>query len=105
MDKNKYRMASAHLEHWDCRWAGAYFITRCTYSRETYFGAMVNGEMQLSQVGVNVDIAWHPIPLHAQNAILPAFVVMPNPIHESIISNDNAATACPVFTTQRPTNT
>ncbi len=41
--KNKYRIPSARLPHWDYRWAGAYFITICTQNRIHYFGEIVNG--------------------------------------------------------------
>ena len=88
--KNKYRIASTRLQHWDYRWAGAYFITICTQNREHYFGEIINGKMQLSQVGVIADILWHQIPYHAKNIELGEFVVMPNHTHGIIIINDNA---------------
>jgi putative transposase len=89
--RNKYRVASARLQHWDYRWSGAYFITLCTYNREPYFGEILNGKMQMSHVGIIADILWHQIPHHAQNVELGAFVVMPNHIHGIIIiNNDNA---------------
>lgn len=90
--KNKYRIASARLQHWDYRWAGAYFITICTQNREPYFGHIMDGEMKLSHAGVIANVLWHQIPHHAQNVELGAFVVMPNHIHGIIIINDNVET-------------
>ena len=87
--KNKYRIESARLQHWDYRWAGAYFITICTQNRKHYFGEIIDGKMQWSNVGIIADILWYQIPHHAQNVELGAFSVMPNHIHGIIIINDN----------------
>ena len=87
--KNKYRIESTRLQNWDYRWAGAYFITICTQRREHYFGEIIDGKMQLSNIGVIADILWHEIKNHAKNVELGAFVVMPNHIHGILILNDN----------------
>jgi len=87
--KNKYRIPSARLQNWDYRWAGAYFITICTQNREYYFGDIINGKMQLSNIGVIADILWHEIKNHAQNVELGEFIVMPNHIHGILILNNN----------------
>ena len=91
MDKfqNKYRIPSARLQHWDYRWAGAYFITICTQKRTPYFGEIADGKMQLSHIGVIADILWYQIPHHDQNVELGTFVVMPNHIHGILIINNN----------------
>ncbi len=93
MDKfqNKYRIPSARLQHWDYRWAGAYFITICTNDRLHYFGKIENGKMALSAVGILADVFWYEIKNHAQNVELGEFVVMPNHIHGILIltGNDN----------------
>ncbi len=83
--KNKYRIDSIRLQHWDYRWAGAYFITICTKNREHYFGKIKNGKMILSHVGVLADVLWYQIKYHAKNIKLGAFVVMPNHIHGVVI--------------------
>jgi len=87
--KNKYRIPSARLQHWDYRWTGAYFITICTQNREHYFGNITEGKMQLSNIGIIADILWHQIPHHTKNVELGAFVVMPNHIHGILIINNN----------------
>lgn len=93
MDKfqNKYRIPSARLQHWDYRWAGAYFITICTNDRLHYFGKIENGKMALSAVGILADVFWYEIKNHAQNVELGEFVVMPNHIHGILILTGNIA--------------
>ncbi len=90
--KNKYRIPSARLPHWDYRWAGAYFITICTQNRIYYFGEITNDNMQYSPVGAIADVLWYEIPHYAKNVELGAFVVMPNHIHGILIlHNENIA--------------
>ena len=93
--QNKYRIPSARLQYWDYRWAGAYFITICTQNREHYLGEIVNGQMQLSHIGVIADILWYQIPHHAQNVELGAFVVMPNHIHGILVLTETVDTNIP----------
>jgi putative transposase len=83
--QNKYRIPSIRLQHWDYRWAGAYFITICTRGRHHYFGEIEMGKMQLSNVGVIADLLWHEIKNHAKNVNLGQFVVMPNHIHGILV--------------------
>ena len=83
--RNKYRIPSARLQHWDYGWNGAYFITICTKNRVEYFGEIINGEMKLSEIGVLSHKYWLEIPNHFPFVQLDAFVVMPNHIHGIII--------------------
>lgn len=41
--KNKYRIPSARLQHWDYTWHGAYFITVCTHQCRHLFGNIIAG--------------------------------------------------------------
>ena len=88
--QNKYKISSTRLQNWDYRWNGAYFVTICTQNREFYFGNIVNGNMELSGIGIIADILWHEIKNHAKNVELDAFVVMPNHIHGILILNRNS---------------
>ncbi len=85
--KNKFRNETIRLQNWNYRWDGSYFITICTKNREHFFGEIVNGKMNLSNIGVLADIFWHEIKNHAKNIKLDAFVVMPNHIHAILILN------------------
>lgn len=85
--QNNYRVPSARLQHWDYRWAAAYFITICTQDREHFFGEIRNGKMILSGAGILADVFWHEIKHHAINIELGEFVVMPNHVHGILILN------------------
>lgn len=87
--QNKYRIPSARLPNWDYRNDGAYFITICTQNREHYFGDIINGEMQLSGVGILADVFWHEIKNHAKNVELGEYTIMPNHVHGILILNGN----------------
>ena len=92
MDKfnDRYRIKSNRLQKWNYSWAGAYYITICTYGRENRFGDLINKELSKPE---NEKIAyrhWYELPDHYP-CILDEFVVMPNHIHFIIIltGNDN----------------
>jgi REP element-mobilizing transposase RayT len=55
-----------------------------------YFGAIENGQMQLSEIGVIADVLWHEIPHHSPLVKLGEFVVMPNHIHGILILTEPA---------------
>lgn len=88
--RNKYRIESSRMKHWDYRWNGAYFVTICTKHRECYFGKVVNGDMVLNDAGIIARDCWIQIPEHFPYVILGDHVVMPNHIH-GIIVIDNPA--------------
>ena len=87
--RNQYRVPTARLQKWDYQWPAAYFITVCTKNRLPYFGAIENGKMALSNVGVLADVLWHEIKNHTKNIVLGEFVVMPNHIHGILIFKGN----------------
>ncbi len=68
--------------------AGVYFVTICTQDRQCLFGEVVNGEMQLNDVGEIFTACWHDLPDHFPHVALDAFVVMPNHVHGIIFIND-----------------
>jgi hypothetical protein len=45
----------------------------------------VNGVMHLNEAGHIVAWTWQDLPNHVPNGIWDAFVVMPNPMHDTII--------------------
>lgn len=53
------------------------------------FGEIINGEMQLTPIGLIVDDEWKKTPLIRTNVELGPFIVMPNHLHGIIILNDN----------------
>lgn len=89
--QNKYRISSARLQNWDYGWNASYFITICAKNREHYFGEIVNGIMQLSEIGKIVESEWVKSPdiRPDMNLELGVFVVMPNHFHGIIIIGKN----------------
>ncbi len=81
---NKYRIPSARAS-WHGYNSGIYFVTICTKNREHYFGEIINGEMQLSIIGLIAKKCWQEIPQHFPHVEIPIWVVMPNHIHGIIM--------------------
>jgi REP element-mobilizing transposase RayT len=79
--KNKYRITSHRLKNYDYSSSGAYFITICTKNREHFFGKIVQGEMEMNELGKMTEKYWKGIPNHFPDVVLDEFVIMPNHIH------------------------
>ena len=86
--KNKYRIESARCPHWDYTSNGYYFVTICTHNRQHFFGNVIAGKMQLSDIGVIVAQEWQKTPHLRPNVQLDEWVVMPNHFHGIIIINN-----------------
>lgn len=89
--QNKYRISSARLQNWDYAWNAAYFVTICTQNRECYFGDVVDGEMQLSEIGKIVKTEWiKTFEIRPDmNLQLGEWIIMPNHFHAIIIIGEN----------------
>ncbi len=83
--RNKYRISSTRLQHWDYGSDALYFVTICTQYREHYFGEIAGGKMQLSETGKMAYRFRFEIPNHFPFVQLGEFVVMPNHVHGIII--------------------
>ena len=57
--KNKYRIKSHRMPHWDYSGNGYYFITLVTQNRECNLGEIANNKMILSDFGKIVDTEWN----------------------------------------------
>jgi len=79
--KNQYRIPSVRLQSWDYGQNGAYFVTICTKNRASYFGDVVDGRMQLSQIGQLAERFCNEISHHFPYIDLGRYVVMPNHLH------------------------
>ena len=92
--RKKYRIPSARATWHDYN-GGAYFVTICTRDMVHYFGAIVGGEMNMTEIGKYVQQCMKNIPQHNTYANVPAFVVMPNHVHLIVIIDDeNADSIC-----------
>ena len=82
--KGRYRIASARLRGYDYASAGWYHVVICTHERRPYFGQVRGGIVGLSAVGGAAHRYCAAIPVHADRAVLDAFIVMPNHVHAII---------------------
>lgn len=83
--KNKYRIPSARAQWWDYSADAAYYVTLCTKDRTPHFGKVVDGVMQLSEIGGMVQQYWLEIPVHFPFVLLDEYVVMPNHLHGILV--------------------
>jgi putative transposase len=79
--RNKYRIKSTRLMHWDYAKDGSYFVTICTSEKEYLFGDVINEEMRLSELGKIVKTELLKTAEMRKNIILDKWVIMPNHIH------------------------
>ncbi len=85
-----WRRKSIRLEGYDYSQAGTYYITICTFLRESFFGHTENAKIILTPVGAIACKYWKEIPYHFQHADVDVFIIMPNHIHGLIqISDEN----------------
>ena len=89
--KGKYRIPSARWAAWDYGSNAAYFVTICVANRAHDFGAITNGEMNLSPLGKSALDCWNEIPAHFPFVELGEFVVMPNHVHGIVAINKTHA--------------
>ena len=88
---NRFRISSTRLQSWDYAKSGIYFVTICTKNNEHYFGEIVDGEMQLSEIGEIVKSEWiKSFEMRPDmNLGMDEYVVMPNHFHAIIIVGEN----------------
>ena len=72
---------STRLPNYDYSQRGAYFVTFCVAGRRCIFGGISDGEIRLNKLGQFVAEQWSRIPKYHSNAVLDAFVIMPNHVH------------------------
>ena len=67
---------------------GRYFVTFCTKNHELYFGDVVDGRMELSEIGEWAVKQIEQTAIIRQNDVeIPLFVVMPNHVHLIVVFN------------------
>lgn len=76
-----FQRRSIRLKHYDYAEAGAYFVTVCSRNRECMFGTIMNGTVQLHELGNVVQLQWLRTAQIRNNIALDQFVVMPNHLH------------------------
>ena len=76
---------SLRLKDYDYSQAGAYFVTICTYKKESIFGEIVNGEMISNRYGEIAENEWLKTAELRKNVELDEFIIMPNHFHCIIV--------------------
>jgi len=89
--RNKYRIPSVRTQWWDYGNSAPYFVTICTKNREHYFWEIVNGKMQLSEMGEIAQSEWQKTKelRSDMDLLLREFIVMPNHFHCIVCIGDN----------------
>jgi putative transposase len=84
----KHHRRSIRLKGYDYSQTGAYFVTICSYNRESIFGEIVDGEAILSRYGRIVLTDWQNLAKRHPHIELGAFTVMPNHVHGIVVMKD-----------------
>ena len=87
-DPEKHHRRSIRLRNYDYSRAGAYFITVCTDGRELLFGEVIDGEVELNELGRIAAEEWLKSARIRIEIELDAWVVMPNHVHGIVIITD-----------------
>ena len=90
------RRRSTRLRGYNYRQTGGYFVTICVQDQKCLFGKIIDGQMQLNEIGKIVIECWNRIPQHFFSTELDVYVVMPNHVHGVILlSTGGSKSACP----------
>lgn len=92
--KNRYRIASHRMPHWDYSANGAYFITIVTQGRKCLLGDVINNEMVLSDFGRIVKREWDKSFEIRQELYLHEYVIMPNHLHAIVLLDNSHVSTC-----------
>ncbi len=92
--KEKFRIESTRLPHWNYSDPGYYFVTICTNYFVEYFGKVGNGRMTMNEWGLIVAQEWVKAPQIRPSVQLDEWIVMPNHLHGIIcIGSDPVETS------------
>ncbi len=87
--EDKYpQRRNIRLSNYEYSSQGAYFVTICTYNRQSLFGNVIGSTMRLNSFGEIVESVWKNIPLHYPEVKNEVFTIMPNHVHGIIIIQD-----------------
>lgn len=89
------RRRAIRLHGYDYAQTAGYFVTICVQHQGCLFGQIIDGQMQLNEIGKIVVQCWSRIPQHFSSAELDVCVVMPNHIHGVILLGTRGASLPP----------
>jgi putative transposase len=84
---DKHHRRSIRLKDYDYSSGGAYFVTICTFQRQCLFGQIVDGEMQLNEIGHIVAEEWLQSRVMRKEIDFDQWVIMPNHLHGIVLIN------------------
>ncbi|MBI5361337.1 MAG: transposase [Planctomycetes bacterium] len=90
--QDKYRVKQNRWDDWDYSWDGFYFVTICTRNKKEYFGKIIDGKMQLTEIGKIAEKYLLEISGHFECAKLDYYVIMPDHVHVIIIIKNTVET-------------
>ena len=93
---SSHHRKSVRLKEFDYSQPGAYFITIVTKNRQSLFGKVINGKVQLNPIGLIVQEEWLSTPRIRQDVELGEWIIMPNHLHGIIILKDIVGARSPV---------
>lgn len=90
-DPNIHHRRSIRLTGYDYSQSGAYFITICTHNRQCIFGDIVDGAMNLNELGNIVRSHWQELEKRHPNVEIDESIVMPNHLHGIIFLDERSS--------------
>jgi REP element-mobilizing transposase RayT len=88
-DPEKHHRRSIRLKNYDYSQPGYYFLTICTYKRQSWFGEIKNNRMYLNQIGKIVAEEWINTRKIRPKFQLDEWIIMPNHLHGIVIIDEN----------------
>ncbi len=89
IDLPDHQRRSIRLQDYDYSQPGAYFITVCSYQRNSIFGDLAEGQVRLNDAGQIVWEVWKSLPARYAHISLGAAIVMPDHFHGIVIIHDD----------------
>ncbi len=86
-----FNRQSMRLQDYDYTQSGIYFVTLCTYRYARLFGHIVDGNMQLSELGQLVEQEWQRTAEVRTTVEIDMYVVMPNHLHGLLFMSESQA--------------
>jgi putative transposase len=84
-DPDKHHRRSIRFEGYDYAQPGTYFLTVCTYQRESLLGRIESGQVVLSDAGETARLVWDGLPSRFPSVGLDEYVIMPNHVHGIVL--------------------
>jgi putative transposase len=90
---HKHHRRSIRLKGYDYSQTGGYFVTICTEHRGCLLGEIIDGEMNLNDLGRLIEQCWRDLPQRFPWVSIDEFIVMPNHVHGIIWINHDGVGA------------